>query len=137
LILPGHSLLPRLSGDAARPQPVPSRPALSEEAISYRRDRPERVRGSVFYGPWHLLYTSYQSERRLHVFDLARDPGETRSALPWLRFDPFLERRLLARLRGVKAANLALGIAHGWTEHESVELDPEARDQLRALGYIE
>lgn len=137
LILQGRSLLPRMRGRTAPTPPAASRLVLSEEAIAYTRARPERVRGSVFYGPWHLLYTRHEGQKRLHVFDLARDPGETRSALPLLRFDPFLERRVLAKLRNVKAANLALGDAYGWIERDTVELDPEAREQLRALGYIE
>lgn len=137
LILQGHSLLPRIGAGSAPPAPGASRLVLSEEAIAYQRDHPERVRGSVFYGPWHLLYSRHEGVKRLRVFDLAHDAGETRSALPWLRFDPFLERRLLAKLRSIKAANLALGGAYGWVERSSVELDPEAQEQLRALGYIE
>lgn len=132
LILEGHSLLPRMRGDAPPPTP-----ALSEEAISYSIDRPRRVRGSVFFGPWHFLYTRHQGVLRLRIFDLAHDPGETRGALPWLRFDPFLERDFLAHLRRIKAANLALGRVYGRGERESVDLDPEAQEQLRALGYIQ
>jgi arylsulfatase A-like enzyme len=132
LVLQGRSLLALLGDETPPPVPV-----LSEEAISYRRDRPGRVRGSVFHGPWHLLYTRHRDQKRLRVFDLADDPNETRSALPWLRLDPFLEPRVLRSLRRVKAANLALGGTYGRVERRTVELDPEAREQLRALGYIE
>ena len=40
-------------------------------------------------------------------------------------------------LRAWKRANLELGAAIARRDGEEVELDPEAREQLRALGYID
>jgi arylsulfatase A-like enzyme len=133
LPLQGESLLPLL-GPSGAPR---NRAVVSEEAIAFDRSKPERVRGSIFFDRWHFLYSRHEGEKRLRIFDVEADPGETRPALPWLRFDPWLERGILAALRDLKQADLELGAALTRRSGESVAMDPEAREQLRALGYIE
>jgi hypothetical protein len=110
---------------------------VSEEAIAYERERPERVRGSVFAGPWQLIYTRHQGTKALRVLDLRDGTAAARFALPSLGWDPLLERSLLARLRALKRANLALSEAIAHADREVIQMDPEDREQLRALGYIE
>jgi arylsulfatase A-like enzyme len=129
LLLQGRAVLP--PGGALAPIVV------SEEAIAYERSRPERVRGSVFAGPWQLLYSRYQGTKKLRVMDLRDGTAAARFALPSLRWDPLLERSLLARLRALKRANLELGEAIAHADREVIAMDPEDREQLRALGYIE
>jgi hypothetical protein len=110
---------------------------VSEEAIAYQRAQPERIRGSVFAGPWQLLYTRHRGTKALRILDLRAGTAAARPALPGLRWDPLLERSLLARLGELKRANLALGEAIAHADREVIQIDPEDREQLRALGYIE
>ncbi len=137
----GHDSLPlqgrSLLGHLRAPEALPLRAVVSEEAIAFSRDRPQRIRGSIFFDRWHLLYSRHAGEKRLRVFDLDADPDETRSALPLLRFDPWLEGSVLDALGELKAADLALGAALAQGEVDSIAMDPDEREQLRALGYIE
>jgi len=132
LLLQGDSLLPLWRGD---PGAAPGL-ALSEEATSYQRDRPERVRASLFYGGWHVLHTSHEDRRSIWIFDTRSDPGEERP-LATRGLDLLLAPRLLGLLRAQKQANLAIWGALAADASEATPLDPEAQEQLRALGYIQ
>ena len=129
LLLQGRAMLP--------PGGALASAVVSEEAIAYERERPERVRGSVFAGPWQLIYTRHQGTKALRMLDLRDGTASARFALPSLGWDPLLERSLLARLRALKRANLALSEAIAHADREVIQMDPEDREQLRALGYIE
>ena len=132
LLLQGDSLLPLWRG---APQPAP-RLAHSEEATSYQRDRPERVRASLFYRGWHVLHTSHEDRRSVWIFDRRSDSGEERP-LATRGLDLLLEPALVGLLRAQKEANLAIWSALAAGAPEEIPLDPEAQEQLRALGYIE
>lgn len=76
-----------------------------------------------------LIYTSYEGKEISAVFDLASDPGELRDLSkerPHVRID--LMSRLLGRRQGLLANKKHV-------EHKV--LDGAAREQLRALGYIQ
>jgi arylsulfatase A-like enzyme len=131
LPLQGDSLLPLALGEA-----WPERLVLSEEVISYDRSRPERVRGSLFFGRWHLLQSRHEGERVLQAFDYLADPDEE-WALPSVGWDPLLHYRTVGLMRHLKEANLAIWREMTRGESEAVPLDPETQKQLRALGYID
>jgi len=131
LPLQGDSLLPLARGEA-----WPDRVAISEEVISYDRSRPERVRASLFFRQWHLLWSRHEGERAVRAFDYQADPQEERP-LATAAWDPLLRRSLLSLLRDLKAANLEIWREMTRGAAEAVPLDPETQEQLRALGYID
>ena len=131
LPLQGDSLLPLARGEAWPPRVV-----LSEEVISYDRGRPDRVRGSLFAGRWHLLWSRHEGERALRAFDYFADPEEE-EPLRTVRWDALLERRTVSLLRRLKASNVAIWEQMTRGASEAVPLDPETQEQLRALGYID
>ena len=102
----------------------------------HQRDRPERVRASLSYGGWHVLHTSHEDRRSIWIFDTRSDPGEERP-LATRGLDLLLAPRLLGLLRAQKQANLAIWGALAADASEATPLDPEAQEQLRALGYIQ
>jgi len=128
----GRSWAARIEGGGRAPSLV-----VSEEVISYQRDRPERIRASLFFGGWHLLWTRHDGRDGLRAFRYREDPDELRP-LASAAFDPLLERKIHSLLRSLKSENTAL-----WAELtrdtgvDDVRLDPETQDQLRALGYID
>ena len=76
-----------------------------------------------------LIFTSYEGKEISAVFDLASDPGELRDLSeerPHVRID--LMSRLLDRRQDLLANRKRV---------ELKVLDDEAREQLRALGYIQ
>jgi arylsulfatase A-like enzyme len=131
LPLQGDSLLP-----LARGETWPERLALSEEVISYDRSHPERVRASLFFGRWHVLWSRHEGERAVRAFDYFDDPQEERP-LRTAAWDPLLQLRTLALLRELKEANQQIWREMTRGAAEAVPLDPETQEQLRALGYIE
>ena len=128
------SLVPAISGGP------PAGPVLSErhmapafaasEGPNPLSDRSVRVR-TYRAGSWKLAETSAGG---LFLFDLASDPDETTN-LATARPDQ------LARLRqelDTWRRALALPAVDASVERgEPPELDPEARERLRALGYVE
>lgn len=66
----------------------------------------------------------------IELFDLGRDPGELEPLDPAAAQER-LEARLRDYLSGVAAAR------DGRTETPRVELDPEERERLRSLGYVQ
>ncbi|MGI9432377.1 MAG: sulfatase [Myxococcota bacterium] len=131
LPLQGDSLLPLARGEA-----WPDRVAISEEVISYDRSRPERVRASLFFRRWHLLWSRHEGERTVRAFDYHADPQEERP-LATAAWDRLLRRDLLALLRNLKESNLQIWREMTRGAAEAVPLDPETQEQLRALGYID
>lgn len=77
-------------------------------------------------GRWKLAWVRWRSEAepRVQLFDLDADPGERAP----LSGDPERVRELSARLEARRAAAAAVG-------SRSIELGPEMREELRALGY--
>jgi hypothetical protein len=134
LLLQGDSLLPLVRGEDR--ERWSRRLAVSEEAIAYKRHRPERVRASFFFGRWHLLRTRHAGHKSVWIFDYASDPQEERP-LGTRRLDPLLGRRTIALLRELKRANLGIFEEMTRGAPESIRLDPDAQEQLRALGYID
>jgi arylsulfatase len=84
---------------------------------------------AVRRGDWKLVWPIAADHPVLgtepQLFDLARDPGELRDLSA-------AEPARVAELRGVVEPWLARGPVERRTEH----LDPEALEQLRALGYL-
>jgi hypothetical protein len=64
------------------------------------------------------------------------DPDELKP-LASASLDPLLQRRVIAWLRRLKAANLAIWEQTTRGGTEEVRFDPLVQDQLRALGYVE
>lgn len=126
-----ESLLPALEGRAAG-APVlaerfeePDAPALDGRPELLRED----IRHRAYREGMHKLILT--TAGGAHVFDLAADPEETRS----------LERPEEARLKealGAWRAALALPPLDAAVEQRGTpDIDPAAREQLRALGYLE
>jgi len=123
----GRSLAPALAGAPLSPRPV--------FAESGRSHYPDEVRGrvrfdvagrfrAVLMDDWKLVWTPEAPEREWQLFDLARDPGETRDR--WRPEHPE-GRALRAHLKG-------------WLQGmDQVPVTPDARDLelLRSLGYVE
>jgi arylsulfatase A-like enzyme len=131
LLLQGDSLLPLIR----HPDAPWERLAVSEEVSSYKRHRAHRVRGSLWLGSQHVLRSRHADQRSVWLFDYRSDPGEeTPLAIPG---HALYERRILRLLREQKRANLALWRALVRGAPADVRLDPESREQLRSLGYVE
>ena len=82
-------------------------------------------------GSWKLVLTS---KGKRFLFDLATDPGETRNLA---EARPEKLASLLDELDTWRAA-LALPVIDDEREYREVpDLDPAARERLRALGYVE
>ena len=125
--LPGRSLLPYLSGEAALD---PERPVHLYRQWYPRASvvRSARVHGQQFgirVGPWK--YIEGDRDGRRELYDLSRDPGELHN-----RIDEAPERHatLRARLQAFRAANPRPG-------GPLPELSDEDRARLEALGYVE
>ena len=134
LPLQGSSLL-RLVRDEV-PDHGDRRVGVSEEVTSYPAKSDPMVRASLFFGRWHFLRTEHEDRESLQIFDYVADPDELKP-LASTSLDFLLQRRVLAWLRRLKAANLAIWEQTTRGGTEEVRFDLEVQDQLRALGYIE
>ncbi|MDJ0786593.1 MAG: sulfatase-like hydrolase/transferase [Myxococcota bacterium] len=111
VVAEGRSLRPALEGAA-----LESVPAVSEHKRGYRvtTDR-------------HALLVGKDGER---LFDLIEDPGETRDLLE-------ARPEVAERLRQTLAAHRERPRPELAPAPEAEPLDPETREALRALGYLE
>lgn len=127
----GDSLVPHLgapAGDFWRRRLV-----WTDEPQSYAHEGEEGVWGSVFLGRWHLLQ-SPSLGRTPRVFDYLSDPEE----ISPLQDARLAESDVAALLAEVKEANLATRRSLAAADAvEETTVDPEMRDHLRALGYLE
>lgn len=128
LLMQGESLLPLMLGID---EPAWDRDmAYSEEALFKKSRDDPRPYGSVFSGRWHVLDSLFAPMR---VFDVVADPNEDsplRSALE-------LRTGMPAFLRDMQLAELEIWRNITGGEEGMVTLDPEAINELRALGYLE
>lgn len=128
----GRSLAPAMRG-AAPSSPAADRIVFScAEAISerfadagYDLDRAKHLFG-VRSARWKLIVLPGRRGDYEELYDLAADPGETRSLA---RERP----ELCAAYRALLKGHLAAG---GASLEAPPELDPEAIDKLRSLGYL-
>jgi len=120
-VLPSLLTLAGLSEDPR----LPGKPALSG---SFHPFAFSEIKG----GGWALLQGDYkliEEEGRARLYDLKTDPGETRDLAP----------QQAARVEAMRAAAAELRRVVGeGAEAPSIEteLDPEAQEALRSLGYI-
>ena len=131
LPLQGDSLLPLLKGDARASEALNRRVVVSEEPTRFGdRARPRRS-GSVFFGDIQVLRSATEDGarvlRRAHE-DAANDDEELRTQL---------EAETDALLDGLSLADREIREALGRGSADELRLDPEAQEQLRALGYLE
>lgn len=128
------SLLPALEGRPAG-APVlaerfaePDAPALEGRRELLREDIRQRAYRE---GTHKLIRTTAGS---VHVFDLAADPQETRNLAPAMNG---AAERLKEELRTWRAALALPSLDADVDQRGTPDIDPAAREQLRALGYIE
>jgi choline-sulfatase len=128
-----RSLVPAISGGPPAGPVLSERhiaPAFAAEDPSPLADRSVRIR-TYRAGSWKLVETSAGG---LFLFDLAGDPDETTN-LATARPDQL--ERLRGELETWRGA-LALPAIDATVERgEPPEIDPEAQERLRALGYVE
>jgi arylsulfatase A-like enzyme len=104
--------------------------SISPEDVDPMADTGARIR-TYRAGSWKLVVTSKGNR---FLFDLATDPGETRNLAD---ARPEKLASLLGELDTWRAA-LALPVIDEEREYQEVpDLDPAARERLRALGYVE
>jgi arylsulfatase A-like enzyme len=129
---PGRSLGGWIAGEA---DPLDERPLYSQAEskpervphISARLVRDELV-WAIRLGRFKLIEYPTRGGRYLELFDLERDPGETRNRAS---IDPERAARFAERLERWRA-----DLSRGGTGRLP-ELDPETESGLRALGYVE
>ncbi len=111
------SVLPLL-GDEERL----SRPARGDSDIQVMYGQPGERTSSLLVWPWKLIYRP--SDRRINLFNLDRDPGETRDVVS-------TERRLADHLVEILSAG-----ERPYDLDRGRSLDAQTIRQLRSLGYI-
>ena len=89
-------------------------------------------RAAVVAEGWKYHWSELGDEERL--FDLARDPGETRSHLD---ADAERARRFRQRLDAARTRGAETGRQRGLGADAGLELDRGTTEQLRALGYVQ
>jgi hypothetical protein len=133
LLMQGDSLLSLVRGE--RPEYWKQRLVVSEEVTVYNgRTRPDEISGSVFTANLHVLHSVKLPETE--VFDYVRDPNEQ---------EPLGERGLVAELEAVvvpflremKQLDLEIWRSMRRDREPVIQSDPEVRERLRALGYVE
>jgi len=128
LLMQGDSLLPLMVGEPA--DNWNRRIGYTEEALLKKSREDPRPYGSVFFDRWHVLDSLYAP---MKLFDLALDPIECHS----LRQSRRLCGRTRAFLRDMQLAELEIWRALTKGEDMTIELDPAAIDELKALDYLE
>ena len=144
LLLHGESLLPLMD---ERPDGAKSiRLALSEEFVN-RREGDEGGRGSLMLRDWHLLSSqdllspnkvfSWLPDLGLstRVFNYRSDPREKKL---WNTFllDWMLKAKVRDTLLALEETNRDVMAALTDAKKETVEMDPEVEERMRALGYL-
>lgn len=134
-LLQGESLLDLIDG--RRPEYWERRLVVSEEPMSMTKTQSCDC-GSFYFGKWHLMSTRFLGslqEPGHRVFDLDRDWGQSSETTPW-REGRSLGRRFPGVLEEFLATNRESW--RNWTggEQTQVPVDPQALEQLRALGYV-
>lgn len=133
LLIQGDSLLSLVRGE--RPEYWRQRLVVSTEVRNYSgRTRPDEISGSVFTANLHVLHSMKLPETE--VFDYVRDPNEQ---------EPLAERGLVAELEAVvvpflrelKQLDLETWRSMRRDREPVIQSDPEVRERLRALGYVE
>jgi hypothetical protein len=81
---------------------------------------------SVHHENWKFIWAT---DGRHELYDLSRDSGETNNLVTQL---PEQAAAMQAGLQERLAGMSAIG-----GQEQTPELDPETREQLRALGYVE
>lgn len=132
LLLHGDSLLPLIEApDSADWQ---DRLAVSEEVTGYEtRGGDEPAAGSVFFRGLHVLDT--KKKKPSGVYSYVSDPEE-RSRLP-ASDTKDLSSEANALLERLKSTNLETWRAIAGPESNVIRTDPDVREQLKALGYVE
>jgi hypothetical protein len=128
LLMQGESLVPLLSANS--PRSWSRNLAYSEEALLKMSRNDPRPYGSIFFDRWHVLDSLYAP---MKLFDLVLDSAEEEP----LRPTRSLSNRMLAFLRDMQLAELEIWRSITGGEEATVTLDPEAINELRALGYLE
>jgi arylsulfatase len=128
LVMQGESLLPLIGKDPERPWR--RNLAYSEEALLKKSRYEPRPYGSIFFEHWHVLDSLYAP---MKLFALALDPAEENPLRPTRR----LRNRMETFLREIQLAELEIWRSITGGEETTVTLDPEAINELRALGYLE
>jgi len=147
LLLQGDSLVDLMEG--RRLEEWARRIVVSEEPMDRWKNEPFRnqgvfVFGSLLYRDWHFIASRrFWPQRgfvpegfRMKVFNFAQD-GEEEHPLSRFFLDLLIRYRFMSILNGVQSNNLK---AHeGWTserEGGTYRFDPDALEQLKALGYV-
>lgn len=136
----GRSLL-----DLARGGDAPGlagRPLFSEGLVKFQAgagggrsfDPPVTA---VRVGPRKLLRDRERGEQRLELYDLARDPGEQRNLLENGESAPDDLRALLDAYPGQREAEQRRLVGGEDGAGAAPSLDPQRREKLRALGYLQ
>jgi arylsulfatase A-like enzyme len=126
LVQQGRSLRRRLEGGAKDRRGV----VLVEEATVYRG--PADLSVSAIFGPLHVLFSRLRAPE---IYDVGEDPRQERPLPP-----SFTRRRLLPGVadyaRRLSELNQGIREALGGGAPDVLPQDPEAQEQLRALGYL-
>jgi arylsulfatase A-like enzyme len=132
LLLQGDSLLTLARGE--RSAFWSDRAAYSDEATVIHSLDEDEVSASLFRGNRHLL-ASKRVDAPL-LFDIVEDPMES-DPLGGFGLTRDLRGSVLPVMAEIRAANQRIWKALVHDSPRVVEYDPDAQEQLRALGYIE
>jgi hypothetical protein len=124
-----------------RPEFWANRITVSEEPTSWLKHAPPCPCGSLFFRNWQLLSsTGLTGVPRIHTearaFEFTKQLEGSRPSLsPLQNYLAWLEtRRVLRELQSIDAG----ARERFWTQHsdDTLLVDPEGVERLRALGYI-
>jgi arylsulfatase A-like enzyme len=132
LLLQGDSLLPLIRAEA--PDFWERRVLVSEEPTRFRKLSESEVSASAIFGPYHLIDSSKLDGERLFHLD---EDGSEESPIEAPELLAFLNGRIHPYLLKLYAENQAIWRVMTADSPDIVYYDPEAQEQLRALGYIE
>ncbi len=126
----GRSLVPALRGGT-----MPPRPVFVESDVNMFPENPRRkvdgVRGkwrSIRVGAFKLILIPEPSGETLELYDLEKDPGETRNLAS---AEPVRTQELRAKLGAWLAS------AHATRETGVQEMDEDTKRRLKSLGYLD
>jgi arylsulfatase A-like enzyme len=80
-------------------------------------------------GGWKIIFTPRRSEGQFELYNLLRDPGETRNLM-------LIERDVGERLKA-RLLQWVIAAEQGRRQEETAPVTPEMRDRLKALGYLD
>ena len=87
---------------------------------------------SVHRGPWHLIYNP--DAKRVELYNLSVDPEELKSVAEANRH---IARELRDYYDEMNRENLELAATFTLRDGGAPILDEQAREELKALGYIQ